>query len=129
MQVQSRHRVPCRFSERVAVPITGETLVTNLFRIAQEAINNAVKHAAATQIAVTLVADVEQIIISIEDDGTGFQPASPERRGLGLHMMNYRARMLGAALHVEPRPGGGTVVRCTVRRESPMEEPSHVQTG
>ena len=129
MQVQSRHRVPCRFTERVTVPITGEILVTSLFRIAQEAVNNAVKHAAATRITVTLTADDEQIALSIEDDGTGFQPALAPGPGLGLHLMNYRARMLGAALHIEPRPGGGTVVNCTVRRGSLTEAPSYVEAG
>jgi signal transduction histidine kinase len=113
----------------VAVPITGEALVTNLFRIAQEAINNAVKHATANQIEVTLVADGEQITLRIEDDGTGFQPAAEPRRGLGLHLMNYRARMLGAALHIEPRLGGGTVVSCAVRRETLTEEPTHVKAS
>ena len=129
MQVQSRHRVPCRFVERVTAPIAGETLVTSLFRIAQGAVNNALKHAAATQITVTLVADAEQILLSIEDDGTGFQPASEQKRGLGLHLMNYRTRMLGAALHIGPRPDGGTVVSCTVRRESLPKELSHVEAG
>jgi signal transduction histidine kinase len=129
IQVQTRNRVRCRFAERVAVPITGEALVTNLFRIAQEAINNAVKHATARQIEVTLVADGEQITLRIEDDGTGFQPAAEPRRGLGLHLMNYRARMLGAALHIEPRLGGGTVVSCAVRRETLTEEPTHVKAS
>ena len=126
MQVQSRHRLSCQFVERVSVPIVGEMVVTNLFRIAQEAVNNAIKHAQASQIAVTLSADREQIMLTIEDDGTGFQPGSEQSRGMGLHLMNYRARMLGAALHIEPRPGGGTVVSCSVRRESLAEQDTHV---
>ena len=104
-------------------------LVTNLFRIAQEAVNNAIKHARADQIAVTLAADREQIRLTIEDNGLGFQPDAGERRGMGLHLMNYRARMLGAVLHIEPCPTGGTMVSCLVRRENLTEEDAHADAG
>ena len=127
IQVRARHRVACQFVERVSVPIVGETIVTNLFRIAQEAVNNAIKHAQPGHIVVTLAADREQIRLTIEDDGTGFHPNSPEHRGMGLHLMNYRARMVGAALHIEPGSSGGTLVRCLVRREHLMEPPSYVE--
>ena len=127
MQVQSRHRIPCQFVERVSVPIIGETVVTNMFRIAQEAVNNAIKHAQAGHIAVTLSADGEQIWLTIEDDGRGVRLDSQETRGMGLHLMNYRARMMGAALRIEPRPAGGTVVSCSVRRENLTEQGRHVE--
>jgi signal transduction histidine kinase len=109
--------------------VVRDTVVTNLFRIAQEAVNNAVKHAQAGQIAVALSADRAQILLTIEDDGTGLPPGSEHSRGLGLHLMNYRTHILGAALRIEPRPGGGTVVSCSVRRESFAKEGTHVTAG
>ncbi len=118
MQVRARHRIACQFVERVSVPIVGEMVVTNLFRIAQEAINNAIKHAQAGCVEVTLSADGEQIRLTIEDDGTGFRPDSQPAHGMGLHLMNYRARMMGAVLRIDPRPAGGTTVSCSVRREN-----------
>jgi signal transduction histidine kinase len=127
MQVQARHDIQCQFVERVAAPIVEEALVTNLFRIAQEAVNNVIKHAQANHIVVTLSADREQIGLAIEDDGTGFQSDSNEARGLGTHLMNYRARMMGAALRIEPRPTGGTLVSCLVRRENLTEQDCYVQ--
>jgi signal transduction histidine kinase len=127
MQVRARHRIPCQFVDQVAVPVVGETVVTNLFRIAQEAVNNAVKHAQAGRIAVTLSADAAQICLTVEDDGRGFQKASNETHGMGLHLMNYRARMTGAALHIEPRPTGGTMVSCSIRRENLTEQMTHVE--
>ena len=129
MQVESRHRVSCQFVERVTVPVSGELLVTNLFRIAQEAVNNAIKHAEAGLIAVTLAADGEQIWLGVEDNGKGFQPGAQESRGMGLHLMNYRARMMGAALRIEPRPSGGTVVSCSVRRENLAEPGAQDHAG
>jgi signal transduction histidine kinase len=116
MQVRSRHRISCEFVERVSVPIVEELVVTSLFRIAQEAVNNAIKHARAGHIAVALSADQQQISLSIEDDGTGLRPDLAATRGMGLHIMSYRARMMGAALHIGPRPDGGTRVTCAVRR-------------
>jgi signal transduction histidine kinase len=119
MQAESRHRIACRFVEKVSVPIVDQTLVTVLFRIAQEAVTNALKHAQPKHITLTLSADAEQIGLAIEDDGAGFPPDPQPSRGMGLHLMNYRARMMGAALDIGPRPGGGTIVTCSVRRPNP----------
>ncbi len=116
VQVRSRQRITCEFVERVSVPIVEELVATSLFRIAQEAVNNAIKHAHAGHIAVALSADQQQIWLSIEDDGTGFKPDPAATRGMGLHIMSYRARMMGAALHIGPRADGGTRVTCAVRR-------------
>jgi signal transduction histidine kinase len=127
MQVQARHQIQCQFVERVSAPIIEEALVTNLFRIAQEAVNNAIKHAQASHIMVTLSADREQIGLAVEDDGTGFKPDAREARGMGTHLMHYRARMMGAALRIEPRPARGTRVSCTVRRENLTEQDIHVE--
>jgi two-component system sensor kinase FixL len=126
MQVQARHQIQCQFVERVPAPIIEGAFVTNLFRIAQEAVNNAIKHAQASHIVVTLSADREQIGLAIEDDGTGIQPDSSVARGMGTHLMNYRARIMGAALRIEPRPAGGTLVSCLVHRENLTEQNSYV---
>jgi signal transduction histidine kinase len=114
--VRSRHRVPCQFMEEASVPALEESVGANLFRIAQEAVNNAIKHAHAREITITLSADAEQIRLEIEDDGRGLQPDPGSARGMGLHIMNYRARMIGAALSVGPRSGAGTRVSCRIRR-------------
>ena len=127
MQVQARHRISCQFVEEASVPNLGEAIVTNLFRIVQEAVNNAIKHAQAAHIDVTLSADEERVCLTVEDDGKGFRPDAGAPRGMGLHLMNYRARMMGAALHVGPRPAGGTLVTCSFRREHLTEKVTHVE--
>jgi two-component system sensor kinase FixL len=121
-QVRSRHRIACQFVEQASIPALEETVGTNLFRIAQEAVNNAIKHGQARQITVTLSADPRQIWIEVEDDGIGFRAEVAPGRGMGLHMMNYRARMVAAAFNIGPRAGGGTTVTCSVRRSNLTEE-------
>ena len=127
IQVRSRHRIACQFAEEGAIPDLEETLATNLFRIAQEAVNNAIKHGRASQITLTLSADPQQVWLAIEDDGAGFQPNLAPGPGMGLHMMSYRARMVGAAFNVGPRAGGGTTVTCSIRRETLAEKDTHVE--
>jgi len=117
-QVRSRHGIACQFVEQASIPALEEAVGTSLFRIAQEAVNNAIKHGRPSQITVTLSADARQIGLEVEDDGAGFQPNLASGRGMGLHMMNYRARMVGAAINIQPREGGGTRVTCSVRRSN-----------
>jgi two-component system, LuxR family, sensor kinase FixL len=83
---------------------------THLYRIAQEAVNNAVRHAKATTVHVQLDRDERNHTLAIRDNGSGF----PRRigNGLGLQTMAYRARVIGGALSIEPAAGGGTNVRC-----------------
>jgi signal transduction histidine kinase len=115
-QTRARHGIACEFLEKSPVPALEEALGTNLFRIAQEAVNNALKHSQASRITITLSADLRQICLDIADDGAGLPTSGAPARGLGLRIMNHRARMVGASLNIGPRPGGGTLVSCSVPR-------------
>ena len=110
-----------RQSERSGVPIDvrGERPLPRLprdaeaalFRIVQEAISNALKHAHAQSVSVTLHHDANQLEISVQDNGCGFDPEVAERRdrdSLGLISMRERADLIGAAFDVRSRPGEGT---------------------
>jgi signal transduction histidine kinase len=82
-----------------------------LFRIAQEALANVHKHAAASQVTVTLADDREGARLSVRDDGRGFDPASAALPGhLGLATMEERAAMAGGWCRVESAPGSGATV-------------------
>lgn len=88
-----------------------------LYRITQEALNNALKHAEATSITVRIDADTEQIELEIVDNGCGFQPNQlPNKGGIGLHSMRERADQLGAHLAIESQPHTGTTVRVSLKR-------------
>ena len=119
--------VPCQFCvDAVALSFTDPAVPTHLYRIAQEAISNSVKHARARTISVDLVAAGDRLILTVEDDGVGI-PATPSREGLGLHTMRHRASMIGASLSIERGTEGGTTVTCSVRRPArpPAEAPPH----
>jgi signal transduction histidine kinase len=89
----------------------------DVFRIAQEAVNNALHHAAASRIDVGLDARNGTLVLTVDDDGVGFDPGAPALRArrLGLTSMEERARALGGALRIDSRPGEGTRVRLEVR--------------
>lgn len=87
-----------------------EPLKIGLFRIIQEAINNAIKHAAPASISVTLACREGRLCVDIEDDGAGFEQATGAKPG-GIEHMHIRARLMAATLHLGPRPlGPGTQV-------------------
>lgn len=88
----------------------------HLYRIAQEAVANAVRHSGATEVLVSLNLNQEDALeLCIEDNGSGLssQPAAHDT-GMGLRTMHYRAQTLGARLEIQPRPKGGTRVRCSL---------------
>ena len=97
-----------------------EDTALQLFRIAQEAAANVVKHANARHLWVRLHEDEERLELKIEDDGIGL-PLQPDRRsGLGLDTMAYRARLINGDLSIVTRPSGGTMVRCRITRSEHM---------
>jgi signal transduction histidine kinase len=90
-----------------------------LYRIAQEALNNALKHAAATLVTVRLCADDSRVELEVADNGAGFDPqAVAGRGGLGLVSMRERAERLGGSLTVESAPGEGTRIKVGLRMMS-----------
>ncbi|HEX6384272.1 MAG TPA: sensor histidine kinase, partial [Anaerolineae bacterium] len=86
-----------------------------LYRIVQEALNNALKHAAATQVTVKLRAGGNRVEVEVMDNGRGFDPRTvPDRGGLGLISMSERAEKLGGSLTVMTGPGEGTAILVTI---------------
>jgi two-component system CheB/CheR fusion protein len=83
-----------------------------LYRIAQEALNNAIKHGHASQVMIKLAAEEPIQSLTVQDDGVGFDVAGDHGSGMGLGIMRYRARMIGGTLSVESTSGKGTTVTC-----------------
>ena len=121
-QTTELFRVRCHFHCRVPVLIADAALAGHLYRIAQEAVNNALKHASPRTIGVRLSRDRNHIALVVTDDGKGIGPVSPRRPGLGLHIMQYRASLVRGTVTVQPHTGGGTEVICS----APCD---HGQTG
>jgi len=89
-------------------------MLDHLYRIAQEAVTNARKHARATTIRMALSILADAVSLEVIDDGVGIDVTTQGSTGLGLRNMRHRARLIGAELTVGPRPGGGTRVACHV---------------
>ena len=124
-RVESQSRMTCVVRWQDDLIITNEDIVINLFRIAQEAIHNAVKHAGASRIAVSLQSEDKMLQLVIEDDGKGMPPAKERGKGLGLSIMAYRAGLIGAEFKTEHPAHGGTRVVCLVpmdKLQSVIEE-------
>jgi signal transduction histidine kinase len=111
-QVQRLHGIECRFVPSGVIPSCDTTVALHLYRIAQEAINNAVKHSGARQIIVTLDFSKENKVLRIEDDGCGFDPEVKHGPSSGLQLMPYRAAMIGGTLSITSQPSAGTKVEC-----------------
>jgi PAS domain S-box-containing protein len=111
-EVEDLFTVSCRFQCFTPVLIHDDTVATHLYYIAREAVNNAIKHGHARQIIIRLTANQHQGALTIQDDGYGIGNIVPGNKGMGLHLMNYRARMVGGALEVQRVPAGGTMVTC-----------------
>lgn len=109
--------IRCRFDCPEPVVIGDPHLANHLFRIAQEAINNSVKHAEATRITISLADTGPAIELRVRDDGKGFRRHAPHT-GLGLHIMHYRADAMKGTLRIGPEPAGGTRVECVVPKSA-----------
>jgi PAS domain S-box-containing protein len=121
-EVEDLFAVTCRFQCLTPVLIHDDSVATHLFYIAQEAVNNAIKHGHATGIIICLAADDQQGVLSIQDDGSGIPKIAPGNKGMGMHLMNYRARMVGGSLEVRRAETGGTVVACVFPVATAVED-------
>ncbi len=108
--------VRCTFEEVGSVLIHDNSVATHLFRIAQEAVSNAVKHGRARHVRISLASGRGQLRLRLQDDGVGFPATLDEdRQGMGVRIMHYRARVIGATLEISNGLDGGATITCTLR--------------
>jgi PAS domain S-box-containing protein len=110
--------IDCRIECPEPIQVDDNVLATHLFRIVQEAINNAVKHAHAQQIAVRPQLRNGALSVTVEDDGVGIAEHVRHNGGMGLRIMQYRAGVIDAALDVHATERGGTAVVCLVKNQA-----------
>ena len=110
-----RFQIPCHIDSDDLVRVPDSTVATQMYRIAQEAVMNAIKHADARQIDIRLVSGDESLTLTISDDGLGFPDKLPQPEGLGLRLMSHGAALIGADFQVRRNADRGTSVICKVR--------------
>ena len=111
-EVSELFHVGCRFECCDSVFVNDQVLADHLYRLTQEAVTNAIKHGHAKDITIALAAVKGGGALTIRDDGCGFEVGPKSQSGLGLRIMNYRAKMINGSLSVQSSPNVGTVVRC-----------------
>ena len=105
---------PCQFKCLRAVLLGDETVSTHLFRIAQEAVTNAIKHGKSKHINISLSQTINRIMVMVEDDGVGISKSRLQTGGMGMRIMKYRAGMMGGSIAIHTGPRKGTKIICTV---------------
>ncbi len=115
--VQQRMNIPCHFQCDRPAPVEDNEAATQLYRIAQESINNAAKHAKPNSILVRLESEDDGVLLQICDDGLGMMDAGDENFGMGLRTMRYRANAIGANFTITSKKDIGTVVECILKRD------------
>jgi signal transduction histidine kinase len=106
--------IRCASIHEGGVEIADPEARLHLYRIVQEAVNNALKHARASTIDVLLDAGKEEIRLEVRDNGVGFSGKAPGSSSIGLKSMRYRAHAIGGRLEIQSESGKGTVVRCVL---------------
>jgi PAS domain S-box-containing protein len=117
-RVRELHGIDCDFECDRPVLFRENQTATQLYRIAQEAMTNAIRHAKATRVTITLSHSQSELSLQIVDNGTGIPEKEPLRRGLGLKTMSYRAGLIGGHLTIRSIAGGGTAVACLFPKDA-----------
>jgi PAS domain S-box-containing protein len=113
LAARTNKRVPCRCDCSRGIRVRHRNISVNLYRIAQEAVNNILKHAEASHVVIGLQRRDNALVLYIRDDGAGFQ-LSKKRRGLGIHLMTHRASVVNGKLSIDTQPGHGTTITCRI---------------
>ncbi|HVW67862.1 MAG TPA: PAS domain S-box protein, partial [Steroidobacteraceae bacterium] len=121
--IQTDYGLACQFEYPEPVRVDNATSATHLYRIAQEAVANAVKHAKASAISIRLAPADGDLVLEIADNGVGIAPGKLPHEGgklphdgVGLRLMEYRCAVIGGQFAVRRPEGGGTLVTCTIPR-------------
>ncbi|HEV2692641.1 MAG TPA: sensor histidine kinase [Verrucomicrobiae bacterium] len=114
--------VSCRFQHSGTVMLDDPQAGIHLYRIAQEAVSNSIRHGRARDIVISLEAAGENILLSVTDDGGGLAAGARVKKGMGLRIMDYRAGMIGATFDIQNLPAGGTRAVCVLNSNQADKE-------
>jgi signal transduction histidine kinase len=109
-----RFSISCKFECPQPILLQNPSVITHLYRIAQEAISNAIRHGKARHVNICLDSADNETVLTVTDDGTGLPQIARNNQGMGLRIMAYRASMIGAAFNIERLQMRGTRVTCTL---------------
>ncbi len=117
--ISKAFNVACRFENSGDVILNSSEADTHLYRIAQEAVSNAIRHGRARNIVISLAGSGKKIMLAVTDDGAGLSADARAKKGMGLRIMDYRAGMIGATFDIQNLPAGGTRAVCVLDSSQP----------
>jgi signal transduction histidine kinase len=106
--------ISCRFKPDGETPALESGVVSQLYKIAQEAVTNAIKHGKAKRVSIGLANGDDKLTLTIQNDGLPFPDLHSHSTGMGLRIMNYRASLIGSILDIRAKGNNGTIVTCSV---------------
>ncbi|HXT12365.1 MAG TPA: response regulator [Candidatus Angelobacter sp.] len=112
--VEKMFGIPCECTVRGEIPALPENTNAQFYKIAQEAISNAIKHGKATCVWISVQGGAQRLVVTIKNDGVPFSPPANPKARMGLRTMNYRANTIGATFDIKPNQKNGTIVTCTL---------------
>jgi two-component system CheB/CheR fusion protein len=115
--INNLFKIQCEFKCEKSLPSLDSTLSLHLYYIAQEAVSNAVRHGKATQVNISLTGAGDRFMLEIQDNGSGFRLPLHESSGMGIRIMRYRARVIGATLNLKSEPNRGTQIAVQFNRK------------
>jgi signal transduction histidine kinase len=118
VNVEKLFGIVCRFEYTDMILIHDNAVATHLYRIVQEALNNAIKHGRADTVVVMLRQEGAMCILTVQDNGLGIGNMANQGKGIGLNIMQYRASMIGASLDVKNAEFAGTILTCSFQNKN-----------
>ncbi len=113
--------IECELGVKGALPELPQNTTVQLYKIAQEAVSNAIKHGKATEVSIHLVKSSDKLLLEIQNDGLPFSVPAGKKNRMGLRIMNYRASTIDASLEIKAGEKGGTVVSCELPCKNPVK--------
>jgi len=107
-------KISCAFKAEGKIPPMEPSTMNQLYKIAQEAVTNAIKHGKAKRVGIDLANGADQIVLTIQNNGLPFPDLKSHSTGMGLRIMNYRASLIGGSLEIKGTGQRGTRVTCSV---------------
>jgi two-component system sensor kinase FixL len=112
--VEKMFGIPCECTMKGEIPALPESASAQFYKIAQEAVSNAIKHGKATCVWISITANAQKLVMTIRNDGIPFSPPVNPKARMGLRTMNYRANTIGATFDIKPNQEDGTIVTCVL---------------
>jgi two-component system sensor histidine kinase UhpB len=117
-------KISCQFEGDGTLPVTDPKVASQLYKIAQEAVTNAIKHAKATRVGISLSNGSSRIVLTVHNDGLPFPNMKSPATGMGLRIMNYRAHLIGGSLEIKAAGPRGARLVCSVPLEANKQAPA-----